>query len=317
QSIPGTKLTHIANFEKVPGLSGQRYAWVQLHPLSKNAAALLLKEPVLGKDFSAQYTTKRRQIAVGQRFYYLEISGARLKVITRDHRSRQQPIGQQPVNQQPTGTTGTNGTTGSTQPAQSGDIQGVINFIKSEIRFNYYFSEEDAKAVVEKLNKNDFLGAALSIRQSVKNVLHEILLNNIDNKVKIIHEALPEMYLEYYNDPQEHFAGWDKAVGVALNAGKEVVTTIIEKLIEKLSEVAYQALANFFKARAAEFKQAQAEPADGVTVKIIWTNIPGMSAIRSVINAIRGKLPVGNLSDLTLPSIPAPEIQVIANKKFD
>ncbi|MBD0341984.1 MAG: hypothetical protein ICV61_14230, partial [Microcoleus sp. Co-bin12] len=137
QSIPGTKLTHIANFEKVPGLSGQRYAWVQLHPLSKNAAALLLKEPGLGKDFSAEYTSKRRHIAVGQRFYYLEISGARLKVITRGHRSRQQPAtGQQPVSQQPTGTTGSNGTTGSTQPAQSGDIQGVINFVKSEIRFN-------------------------------------------------------------------------------------------------------------------------------------------------------------------------------------
>jgi hypothetical protein len=88
-------------------------------------------------------------------------------------------------------------------------------------------------------------------------------------------------------------------------------------LVEKISEMAYQSLGNYFKARAAEFKEAQAKPQDGVTVKIIWKNIQGMSAIRAVINAIRGNLSIGNLSDLSMPNLPSPEIEIVADKKFD
>jgi hypothetical protein len=36
-----------------------------------------------------------------------------------------------------------------------------------------------------------------------------------------------------------------------------------------------------------------------------------------VINAIRGKNPLGNISDMTLPNIPTPDIKIIADKKFD
>jgi hypothetical protein len=179
---------------------------------------------------------------------------------------------------------------------------------------NYYFSEEDAKTVVEKLNRNDFLGAALSVRYSVRNVLNEILVKNVSTKVKIIHEAIPELYLENYSDKQEHLS---PIAALGIEAGKEVILKIIEKLVEKLTELAYQALVNYFKARAAEFKEAQAKPQDGVTVKIIWINIPGMSTIRAAINALRGNLSLGNLADLALPNIPTPEIKIAADKKFD
>ncbi len=190
----------------------------------------------------------------------------------------------------------------------------MINFIKSEIRLNYYFSEEDAKNLVEKLNQNDFLGAAQSIRHSVKNVLNDMLQKNITTKVKIVHEAFPELYLENYEERVEQFSVTD-AIGKF--AGKEVISKLIEKLVEKISDTAYQALGNYFKARAAEFKEAQAQPQDGVTVKISWKNIQGMSTIKTVINAVRGNLSLGNLSNLSLPSLSAPEIQVVADKKFD
>ena len=303
ETIGGTRLSKIGKYENLPGFNAsQPYAWVQLHPLTKQAASLLLKEPALGKDSKKKYTAARHRTSVGQRYYFLEINGARLRIPPVDHSTHKHLQSSKP---------------GTPKPSQSGDIQGVINFIKSEIRFNYYFSEEDAKSVVEKLNKNDFLGAALSIRHAVRNVLHGILIENIDSKVKIIHEAMPELYLENINDQEGEspLAALAKSVGgVALGGGKEIMTKLIEKLIEKLSERAYQALVNFFKARAAEFKQAQAQPQDGVTVKITWTNIPGMSGI---LNAIRGNLSIGNLSDLALPNIPTPEIQIIADKKFD
>lgn len=296
----GGRLSLIGKFEKLPGLNAkQPKAWIQLLPLTKQAAALLLKEPSLGKDVDVKHLATRFKTIPGQRFYYLEIDGARLR-IPPVNRSRHKHS----ENGQPLPAT----------ESRSADIQGVINFIKAEIKLNYYFSEEDAKAVVEKLNKSDFLGAAISIRQSVKNVLNDILVKNIASKVKIVHEAFPELYLENINDQQEQFA---PLAALGKMAGKELIAKIIEKLVEKISTQAYEAVVNFFKARAAEFKEAQAQPQDGVTVKLTWQNIPGMSAIRTVINAVRGNLSVGNLTDLAVPSLPVPGISIEADKKFD
>lgn len=198
--------------------------------------------------------------------------------------------------------------------SRSADIQVIINFIKSEIKLNYYFSEEDGKAVVEKLNKNDFLGAAISIKQSVKTVLNDMLLKNIATKVKIVHEALPELYLQYSADRQEHL-GPQESIGKL--AGKEIISKLVELLTEKVSSKAYEAVVNLFKARASEFKEAQAQPQDGVTVKLTWSNVPGMSAIRTIINAVRGDLSIGNLSDVSIPSLSVPDIKIVADKKFD
>jgi hypothetical protein len=304
EAINDTWLSRISRSENVPGLgTAQPYGWVQIHPLSVQAATMLLKEPGLGKDLSPQFTKNRHKIKVGQRFFYLEISGARLKL---PYVSKKKDS---------TGTESGKPGTGKIIVPRSSDIQGVINLIRSEIRFNYFFSEEDAKSIVEKLNRNDYLGASLTIRHSVRNVLNDLLVRNVGNKVKIVHEALPEMYLDNVNE--ENFAPLAAIGSIALNAGKEILKKVVEKLVEKISELAYQAIVNYFKARAAEFKQAQASPDDGVTIKIIWVNIPGMSTIRAIINAIRGNLSVGNLADLALPNIPTPDVQISTGKSFN
>jgi hypothetical protein len=300
EATKDTRLSRISKYEKLPGLNAnQAFAWVQLHPLTTKASALLLKEPALGKDPSSKSADKRHRTQPGQRFYYLEISGARLRIPQVDHSKHKHATGAAPA---------------TSRPSQSGDIQAVINFVKSEIRLNYYFSEEDAKSVVEKLNKNDFLGVAQGIRHSVKTILNDMLLKNVSSKVKIVHEAFPELYLENYEERIEQFS---LANALGSIAGKEVISKLVEKLVEKISDIAYQSLGNYFKARAAEFKAAQAEPQDGVTIKLIWKNIQGMSAIRSVINAVKGNLSLSNLSGLSLPSISAPEIEITADKKFD
>jgi hypothetical protein len=138
--------------------------------------------------------------------------------------------------------------------------------------------------------------------------------------VKIIHEAIPELYLENLSDQEgeSSLASLARSVGgIVLGGSKEMIKKIIEQIVDKLSERAYQSLVNFFKARAAEFKDAQAKPQDGVTVKIAWKNVQGMTTIRNVINAIRGKLSLGNIGDLNLPNISTPDISILADKQFD
>ncbi|MBI5646904.1 MAG: hypothetical protein HY962_08215 [Ignavibacteriae bacterium] len=319
EAIPGTKLYHIAKFEKVPGLRGSgRFAYRQLHPLTVQAATALLREPRLGRDFRVPFTTVRHRIAVGQRFYFLEIAGAKLRVV--------------PVATRPQGARATAAGAGKGVPSQphtgglaprvpnSSDVQGVINFVRSEIRFNYYFSEQDALTVAEKLNAKDYAGAFISIRYSIRTVLQNLLIKNVGSKVKIIHETMPEMYLENYTVTQDQFslASIGSAVGgLALNAGKELLQKLVEKLVTVIADAAYNAVLNYFKAREKEFLAAQASPMDGVTVKIIWFNVPGMAAISAIINAIKGRLSVGNIADLVLPSLPAPEVKISAGKHFD
>ncbi len=304
EAIPGTWLSKISKSEKVSGLnSGLKAAWSQLHPLTPQAASLLLKEPGLGKGVSSRFLNSRHLIGIGQRFYFLEIPGARsIPPAPKQDPGKGKVIAPPPP-----------------KHARPSDIQGVINFPRAEIRFNYFFSEEEARSVAEKLNRNDYLGAALSIRRSVRDVLNGILIRNVGSKVKLVHEALPEQYLDEIEDPQEQWLGTaGRALGgLAINAAKDAIKAVIQKLIVKLSEMAYKAVVNYFKARKAEFIQEQASAQDGVTIKIIWSNIPGMSTIAAAINALRGKLSIGNLRDIALPSIPTPDVVMKAGKNFD
>ncbi|HVO73924.1 MAG TPA: hypothetical protein VMT35_07870, partial [Ignavibacteriaceae bacterium] len=302
EAIEGTKLNRISRSENVTGLGpSQPYGWVQFHPLSVNAATLLLNEPGLGKDLPEEFTKNRHRLGLGQRVFYLEINGARLKLPTIQHRKRHEV----PESAEKEKTT----------VPRSSDIQGVINFIRSEIKFNYYFSEEDAKSIVEKLNQNDYLGVSIKIRNSVRKVLNDLLIKNVCHKVKIIHEAMPELYID--NVSEENFTPWESVKSMVLNTGKEILKKIIEKIMAKISEPAYKAVLTYFKTRAAEFKHAQSLPDDGVTVKIMWLNVPGMSAIRAVIKAVKGNLSLGKISDLSIPNIPVPEIKIAAGKIFD
>jgi len=306
EATKGTKLSAISKYENLPGFNGtQPFAWVQLHPLTSKAASLILKEPALGKDLPEKSIAGRHRTAIGQRFYFLEINGARLRIPPVDHSRHKHARDGKPS---------------SARPSQSADVQAVINFIKSSIGINYFFSEEDAKALVEKLNKNDALGAAVEIRNTIRHVLNTMLQSSVSSKVRIIHESIPELYLENIND-EEHASVLGglvkKAGGIALGGSKHLVKSIVEKLTVKISELAYEALSRFFKERSAEFKNAQAQPQDGVTIRLVWHNIAGMSGMRAAIQALRGNLPVGSITDLALPSLAAPEIKIVADKKFE
>ena len=84
QAIPGTTLSRIALLEKrTPGLgSGAQSAWSQIHPLTEQVSGLLLSEPGLGKNVEARFLESRNMIAVGQRFYYLELPHSGGGVVT-------------------------------------------------------------------------------------------------------------------------------------------------------------------------------------------------------------------------------------------
>ena len=78
ETLPGTTLPDIAREEsETPGMgpAGTKGA-AQLHPLTPNAAGMLLGEPRMGRNVPPG--THRRNVGVGQRLYHLSIPGKRL-----------------------------------------------------------------------------------------------------------------------------------------------------------------------------------------------------------------------------------------------
>ena len=298
--LTGGRLDHISNLENIPGFNkSQPKAWVQLLPLSKEASMTLLGEPTLGREFSPDELHSRYQNEEGKRFYFLEFEDVKLRIpaINRATHKHQTSLIHSSITE-----------------SRSADAQAVIDFIKSEIKFNYFFSEEDAKRIVAKLKTNDLSGTALAVRNSFKRVFESILKGNLSSKVKIVHESIPELYLNSGNDHPENFVVLENLFE---SAGKSLIAKIVQRLIEELSQKAFQSVQEYFKKRAKEFKDAQAQPQDGVTLRITWSNIAGLSSIRQIITAIRGKGSIGSLADLSIPQFRNPAIRIFPDKKFE
>jgi hypothetical protein len=89
ESIPGTMLPELTRLEtNTPGLgSDTEAAYGQLHPLTPEAAGMLLGEPGLGRPVDSPSSTSRYATETGQRFYYLSIPGAK-PVLPADNKGR-------------------------------------------------------------------------------------------------------------------------------------------------------------------------------------------------------------------------------------
>lgn len=73
EALPGATLGRIAAHEKrTRGLGNPGASW-KLLPLTPDAAGMLFGEPGLGRRVEHQFLERPQRIAVGQRFYYLEL----------------------------------------------------------------------------------------------------------------------------------------------------------------------------------------------------------------------------------------------------
>ncbi|MBK8518774.1 MAG: hypothetical protein IPL55_21575 [Saprospiraceae bacterium] len=145
-------------------------------------------------------------------------------------------------------------------------------------------------------------------------MFREIINNNISSKVKIIHEAMPELYLEYESEIEENFNA-KKLLGDVL--GGSLVKNVMQKLTELMASKAFQAVLSFFKSRGKEYVDAQAQPADGVTICVEWKDVHGLVIIKSLISAVKGNGSLPSLKDLKLPTFGTPELVIKAGKQFN
>jgi hypothetical protein len=164
ESIPGTHLPDIARVEgNTPGL-GNLSGYEQLHPLTREAAGLLLGEPELGRDVSSQSLFDPHSTMVGQRFYYLEIPGWRSLMAVEP--------------------------TGRTRKRRTTRVRLILDFPKNEIRVRLFLSEIRAQEVAVKLRQHAHIGMVTSrLRGFLERGLRSALIGT-SGRLKIVHEAV-------------------------------------------------------------------------------------------------------------------------------
>ena len=90
ESVPGTLLPEVARMETgAPGLgSSNEASYGQLHPLTPEAAALLIEEPGLGRRMHPASMAGPYAVRPGQRFYHVSATGVRPSLSSRPGRLR-------------------------------------------------------------------------------------------------------------------------------------------------------------------------------------------------------------------------------------
>ncbi|MBW4615454.1 MAG: hypothetical protein KME21_19685 [Desmonostoc vinosum HA7617-LM4] len=169
EAIPGTMLSQICQGEKyVPGL-GTAEARSQLHPLTPEAAGMLLGHAGLGREVASRYLDHQPTTAVGQRLYYLEIPGAHPKVMPTPE--------------------------GESITQRASQVSVTFDFPSDQLRIFVFLSEADAQSIAMRLRQGTPIGMVVALLHSIlQPKLKMALSGEFAGHVKIIHGAVtPEL----------------------------------------------------------------------------------------------------------------------------
>jgi len=243
EAIPGTRLSLISLHEKrVPGLgTALRGGWSLFHPLTPEAGGLLMSEPGLGRPVSPAFLAQRGRAAVGQRFYYLEIPGARVRMTA--------PTPGKPA-----------------RPARSTQIRVVLDFPKRQVRLLLFYGEAEAQELVKRFRQRLPVPALLAALKAQHDVsLGRILGGGPTRAFRVIHEAAPTEELV------------SPLLGPALRVAAKPLS---EALLRSMLEVLKREVQTRYDRFVAEFERAVKDEADGVTLAIIFQAPPLLDPLR-------------------------------------
>lgn len=168
ETIPGTTLNDITTLENL-GNGGNMQAHQgepALHPLTSEAAGILLNEPGLGNRETPPSMNEPLTSDVGQRYYFLEILEAPAQAL--------------PV------------TTGKNKAARPSQFKLILDFSSDQIRAFIFMSEAQSQVMATKLRQRVAAGNVLpEIRKLIETGVKSALTAQANHLVKIIHGTIP------------------------------------------------------------------------------------------------------------------------------
>jgi hypothetical protein len=163
EALPGMRLSDIVRGEQVIPKTDGEDGYGQLHPLTREAAALLLDQPELGRDAEGG-TGDPTAPQVGQRFYYLELPGKRPLMVPRPG--------------------------GRTHLRHRSHGRLIFHFPKNEIVARLYLSEIRAHEIAVKLRQHGHMGVVMErLRRFIAHRVNRAFAANL-GQLKIVHGAV-------------------------------------------------------------------------------------------------------------------------------
>lgn len=256
QATAGTTLPHLAAFERtVLGNHGIRRSWEKFHPLTVEAAGLLLREPGLGVAAPDRYLDSRHRIAAGQRFYYLEPVGRAVSL---------SPVAVAP------GYSGARAATSNlrtTAPIGTTSSTVLLDLRGSNITVRLHISEADAQTLTKAIGAGHGRPAALALFAGAFRGIR-LSTRHLSSRFTVQRES----------GESEEFAA------APLRRLQPGVLSMVHRRVRAWL---MHALATWTRTRLQEFVRAANDPANGVTVTVILRGVPGLPLVR---NAIHGHL---------------------------
>lgn len=246
EAVPGASLPDIAMHEKqVRGLgSNRREAWSLIHPLTPEAAGILLNEPGLGRPVDAKFLADRNVITVGQRFYYLEMQAVRPRTIVTAR--------------------------GVQRSARTARVKVHFDFPRGELRVLLFFSEAQAQAIAAQLRGRAPGSVTIAaLKFGLETYLATLFSGAPTRALRIIHERAP---IENFQSP---LIG-----GVLKIVGRPLASVTLRWVLETFKRELVQRREQF----AAQFTRAAASEEDGVSVVIVFQRPSFFQQLRGMLS---------------------------------
>jgi hypothetical protein len=168
EALPGTWLGRVGAADR--DTPAGTPSWRQLYPLTPQAAALLLREPGLGREVPESYLAGPDTVAQGQRFYHFEVVGGAVAAAT---------------------------TRAGGRPRRTTRLTVAIHPARGEARVRLYLAESEAQAIGTQLARGA-AGTRTVTRLLAGRIRSEVLAvfsGRGRRRVRIVHEAVPEDHL--------------------------------------------------------------------------------------------------------------------------
>jgi hypothetical protein len=162
EAEPGTHLVEVAHLES----RGNGAANIgEFHPLTPEAAALLLREPGLARSSAKPTYDAARQVAAGQRVFRIVVPGRKIAAVP--------AVGTRRERRRRTG------------------VYTVLDFRKGRITVYVFVSERRAQQLAAQLRKQGHAGTvATSLRDFIDRGIASATAGAVTGKVRLIHERL-------------------------------------------------------------------------------------------------------------------------------
>lgn len=246
RALPGTTLSGIARRERVRGLrSARRHAWSRFHPLTRNAARMLLGHPRLGVDVDPRFLARRERIRPQQRFYYLEVLDPDARVASSDAAAQH-----------------------GARPTQ---VNAILDFPAHRLTLHAYLAEPDAQELAARVRAN---GGSRPLAQFARPILQRAIATALggtpNDSLRVIHPAMPGMRTVP-----------DALLRVLSAPGGRVVEQVMEGIMRAMTSDGSTGAATLGESIA----QAADAAADGVTLTFVMQDPAFLPALQRAIAA--------------------------------